>query len=170
MSHLRCWQTYDVVRAISYVISYVRYRTCDVEPDIVRMPYDVVGCTYDIVRRRTMSYLARIQMKQRVTVTPSPALRGSAGAVTGSQPLGSGLSPCWSRTLPVAYHPPGRGRHGPPPPPAGLSAAALGTAVGASPSAELEPSRPSLLAAARAGTLSDWQWGPSRRRAGPNYN
>ncbi len=35
---------------------------CDVEHDILRLAYDVVGCTYDIVRRRTMSYLTRIQM------------------------------------------------------------------------------------------------------------
>ncbi len=49
---------------MSYVTSYVRYRTYDVEYDIVRPKYDVVGASYDIVCLLTISYLARIQMYQ----------------------------------------------------------------------------------------------------------
>jgi hypothetical protein len=52
---------------MSYVTSYVRFRTYDVrtydvEYNIICLTYDVVRGTYDIVRRRIMSYLARIQM------------------------------------------------------------------------------------------------------------
>ncbi len=42
--------------------SYVICRMYDVEYDIVRPTYDVVGVPYDIIRRRTISHLARIQM------------------------------------------------------------------------------------------------------------
>ncbi len=52
---------------MSYVTSYVRCRTYDFEYDVVRLTYDVVRVSYDIVRRRTMLYLARIQMHGGLT-------------------------------------------------------------------------------------------------------
>ncbi len=63
LTNVRC-RMFNVVRNIVRTMSTydAEQSTYDAEHDVVRLTYDVVRITYDIDRRRTMSYLARIQM------------------------------------------------------------------------------------------------------------